>query len=482
MSFRVTPQVILNSALANSSLEMSRLADLQLQASTGKRINAPSDAPLDLSSLLASKAQDLRLDTYLSNINSAKSVLDTSVSSLQDASNILTKAKSLAIEASNSSNTAEAQNSIAQEVDELLARLLDLANTQSNGRYLYGGVAVDTKPFVETTDSLGRIQSVTYQGVDQRGAMLISPQHTVDTYYSGAQVFQTRNRQTTVYTGNTGAAAGTGTDTALGQGTLQVRHTSTTFAPGSGVQAGASSAAGDTILGASGTHKLTIVDTSGTGAAGTVSLDGGPAIAFTNADTDLAVTNGSGDIVYVNTTAIAAGFNGTVDITANGTLSVDGGASTVPINFSANQAIVDSQTGAITNVASSGIARTGDAHLEYSGTSDVFQVLMALRDDLRNTRGLSATEQTAVLSSRIGEIDRVHADVLRTVGEQSASLQNMESLSSHLQDVQVTAKKLISELEDADVGQLVLKLQAQQNLLQATFTATSHVLNLSLLQ
>ena len=86
--------------------------------------------------------------------------------------------------------------------------------------------------------------------------MLISPQHTVDTYYSGAQDFQTRERQTTVYTGNTGAVAGTGTDTAIGQGTLQVRHTSTTFAAGSGVQTGVSSAASDTILGAAGAHKL----------------------------------------------------------------------------------------------------------------------------------------------------------------------------------------------------------------------------------
>src|SRR5439155_11953260 len=100
-------------------------------------------------------------------------------------------------------------------------------------------------------------------------------------------------------------------------------HTSTTYQAGSGVQTGSGSAAGDTVIGPAGAHQLTIVDTSGTGAAGTVSLDGGPAVAFTNADTNLKVSGPNGQVVFVDTTAITANFNGTVNITANGTVSVD---------------------------------------------------------------------------------------------------------------------------------------------------------------
>ena len=59
------------------------------------------------------------------------------------------------------------------------------------------------------------------------------------------------------------AAAGTDTDSATGQAVLTISHTATTFAAGSGVQAGTSSPGGDTILGPAGAHTLTIIDTSG---------------------------------------------------------------------------------------------------------------------------------------------------------------------------------------------------------------------------
>ena len=122
---------------------------------------------------------------------------------------------------------------------------------------------------------------------------------------------------------------------------MTITHTGTTYAAGSGVQAGSSSASGDTILGPPGSHTLQITDTSGNGTAGTVSLDGGPPIAFTNGDTNLQVTNSSGDVVYINTSAITAGFNDSVAISTTGTMSVDGGATSTPITYAANQAVTD---------------------------------------------------------------------------------------------------------------------------------------------
>ena len=106
---------------------------------------------------------------------------------------------------------------------------------------------------------------------------------------------------------------------------------------------------------------LNINDTSGTGASGTVSLNGGPTVAFTNTDTDLSVTGPLGETVFINTTAITPGFNGNVDITAAGTLSTDAGTSETVINFSANQIVTNNQTGQVTNIDSSAIRRVGVA-------------------------------------------------------------------------------------------------------------------------
>src|SRR5262249_4220085 len=149
--------------------------------------------------------------------------------------------------------------------------------------------------------------------------------------------------------------------------------------------------------------------------------------------------------------------------TATGSLSVDGGATTTPINFSANQVVADAASGAVTNVNSTAIRRAGDVHLEYAGTADAFQTLIALRDELRNTRGLSDHDQALALAGRIGDVQRVHDSILQTVGVQAADLQNLDGLEGRLQDVQLETRKLVSDTESVDIADVVVKLQEQTN-------------------
>jgi flagellar hook-associated protein 3 len=482
MDMRVTPSVILSQLLAAAQQHTDLLAQLQQEASSGLRLQQPSDDPQAMVSLLASKAQDARLGTYLQNIQTAQSPLNASVSALQDVNSILSQAKQIAIQGS--SSVRDSDNSfetLAQQVDNLLSRLVGDANSQSDGQYIFAGAAPNTIPFVVTNDSQGRPQSVVYHGSSQTATAPVSQQQSVNTLYPGSEVFQQRQRGATVFTGNTGAATGTGTDSAVGEGTLLVAHTSTSYASGSGVQPGTSSVAGDTILGPSGANTLTIVDTSGTGASGTISLNGGTPVAFTNGDTNLEVTGPQGAVAYVNTTAITPAFNGTVNITANGSLSVDGGASSVPINFSSNQVVTNSTTGAVTNVNSTNIRSTGADQVEYTGTFDAFQVLMALRDDLRNTQGLGSTQQIQSVSQLIGEVDRVSSSVSDILGQQSATLQNLSAVQGNLQQVQLDTKQRESNLGDADITSVVVGIQQQQQLLQLTFDVTARSFDQSLL-
>ena len=482
MDLRVTPQVVVSRGIEYARRSSDELARLQDEASSGKRLLNPSDDPVATVAVLANRAQSGRLDSYLANIHEARGSLDVGVSALQETSDILSQARQIAIEGSHATIDSNAAQGLATEVDALLARLIDAANTQNAGRYVFAGTAVGTAPFsVASRDSGGYVQSVVYGGATDRLDTTVSAQQNMATFYTGNEVFQSSTRGATSFSGDTGAAAGTGTDSATGQGTLLVQHTATSYAAGSGVQTGTSSAAGDTILGPAGAHTLTVVDTSGTGASGTVSLDGASPIAFSNADTDLKVTGPNGGVVYVNTTAITAGFNGAVAITADGTLSVDNGASATALNFSGNQIVSDSTTGAVTNVDSTSIRRTGSNHLDYTGTYDAFQILIALRDDLRNTRGLSDADRSQSLSARLGELDRVRNNVVQVMGEQSAGLQNLDALERRVQDVQLETTKLTSELESADLSAVVISLQSQQNLLQLTLASTARLMNQSLL-
>jgi flagellar hook-associated protein 3 len=482
MDVRISPQVIIDLALASIRQHSDLLGHLQEEAATGNRLLAPSDDPLATVQVMSLNAQNLRFDADLANVQSATADLNQGVSVLQEADNILTSASQLASEAANSTNDPASFHGYATTASALLDQMLGLANTANGGRYIFSGTSPGTIPFaVASRDSAGRPASIVYQGSLQATQVPIGAGHNIATLYPGDQVFQQRSRSATIYTGSTGAVAGSGTDSATGTGTLVVAHTNTSYAGASGVQAGTNSANGDTIIGPAGSHTLTVVDTSGTGASGTVSLDGGPAVAFTNADTNLVVTGPSGETVYVDTTAISPGFNGTVAITANGALSTDGGASTVAINFTANQIVTNSVTGAVTNVDSSNIRRSGTENLDYSGTYDVFQVLIALRDDLLNTRGLSQSDQIQAISNRLGELDRVRGGISQALGEQSASLQNLSALTNRIKQVQLDLQSRAGDLQGADISQVVIGLQSQQNFLTLALGALARIMNHSLL-
>ncbi len=468
---RVTPAMFSLHATQNARRHSHQLSILQQQASTGLRLLKPSDDPAAMRSVLVQKIEDNRIETQLANIQDARTKLNVSVSNLSEINKIFVRAQDIALEG----NQSDQPEVLAQEVDGLIDRLLTIANTQHDGQYIFSGTAVKTQPFV--ADDSG----VRYAGASDRMQVSLDRSVWFDTFYSGAEIFQSRSRQQTVFLGGTGAAAGTGTDNGIGQGALLVQHTSTTYAGASGVQAGTGSAANDTIIGPAGAHTLTLNDTSGTGAGGTVSLNGGEAVAFTSADTNLKVTGPLGEVVYIDTTGITAGFNGTVDITANGTLSLDGGTTQTAIDFSANQVVTDSATGSIVNVDSTGIRQAGTSHLEFTGTSDAFQALNELRDELRNARGLSSSEFHQAMSRRITDLNRVRNSISDVVGQQSVELESLDALESRAQDLQLDVRKLISDLESADISETVINLQTEQNLLQFTYSSSVRLIDMSLL-
>ncbi len=396
MELRVSVQSLVNQSIYYEQQQSAALSQLQQQASSGNRILTPSDDPLGAAAVINYNTQDANEGTSLTNVNTAANDLNVSVSTLQSASNVLVSAKSLATQAVNPGNDQNALNAIATQVSDLLTQLTNLANTQNNGQYVFGGTKTQVAPFV--TDASG---NVSYVGGTQSATVPVSPTESATTYSPGSVIFQSQDRGASVYTGNTGAAAGTGTDSATGLGTLLVTHTSTTYGGASGVAASASqSAAGDTIIGPAGANTLTVVDTSGNGSAGTVSLNGGTPVAFANTDHNLLVTGPSGEVVYVDTSNIAAGYSSTVPITANGTLSVPGGTP-VAINFSANQ-VVAGPDGTVTNVNSTNIRQAGAESVSYTGTYSAFQILTALQSQLQNTQNLSSRRSSRRFQARSG--------------------------------------------------------------------------------
>jgi flagellar hook-associated protein 3 FlgL len=122
------------------------LAEIQYQIATQSKVNKPSDNPLSNSRIMRLQSQLKNINTYRTNISYGKSMLDNTITSLDsmqseilNVMDELTKLNSPIVD-----NTLE---SFASYIDGSIKILVDLANTDFNGQYSFGGAENGSKPF-----------------------------------------------------------------------------------------------------------------------------------------------------------------------------------------------------------------------------------------------------------------------------------------------------------------------------------------------
>ena len=474
MAFRVTQSGLYSAAISTLRKQTTSLNKLQTQVLTGKAIVNPSDDPIGSRAIVLHKSVLEQLGSRVTSIKTARNMLSQSEVQLTDAQDIFIRAREIALSARQSTDGTELRT-LATEVDKMLERMVSIANTKDQGLYLYSGNQSTTPPY-ELVDG-----KVIYSGGDSSVSVPSGDGVELPMLYSGANVFQNTVRGDTLVLGSTGLKAGNGTDSGFGHSQVQVVHTATNFAAGSGVLSGASGAAKDTVLGPAGTHSLVIKDTSGTGAAGTISLNGGPEIAFTNADADLKVTGPNGEVVHLDTRNITPGFNGTIGVGGDGTLSIDGGATTVPLTYATEVQLFDSRTGEVTNLDTSAVKLAGTADIEYEGTADAFNALIELRDTLRNKDQMSSQDWQAAMGRRIGDVERMQDHMYDIRGAQAVSQQQLNELQTRTEDLTLSTKTALTDVENVDITDVVVRLQEAQNQMQFALAAIAKLNDVSLL-
>lgn len=186
MSDRITINAINNTILADNQRTISRLANYQEQLSSGKRINQVSDDPGAARSALRYRAESMQTTKYLDNITKGDSFITASDSAMEQMSQVLNDAKSLAVQGANGTQDAASRKALGQSVDSLLTRLVDLANTVHDGRYLFSGTATFTQPFVRSADGA----TVDYQGNLDTFEVQIGPGSHVNVNQDGNTLFK----------------------------------------------------------------------------------------------------------------------------------------------------------------------------------------------------------------------------------------------------------------------------------------------------
>ena len=162
----------------NSILEQQgKLAEIQEQVASGRRIVRPSDDPSG-SSQIVRLTQAIELNTqYQRNISIIDNRLSLEEITLESFQNGLIRIRELALQANNATLTQADRQAIAQEVSERLQELLALGNTRdANDEYLFSGFSVKTQPFSENPDG-----SFSYNGDQgQRQIQIASGRQVAD--------------------------------------------------------------------------------------------------------------------------------------------------------------------------------------------------------------------------------------------------------------------------------------------------------------
>jgi flagellar hook-associated protein 3 FlgL len=150
---RISDQMLSNRYLSNLNSSKAKLNKLQTQISTQKKINSPSDSPTGTSTLIRITDQIESTKTYINNINKSRTFLDDTLFVMDSMNSELTNIMVKLTELINPTNQGNL-TLYSDQVDKSLNIILDLANIQSDGKYIFGGTDLSSAPFAKTEDGM----------------------------------------------------------------------------------------------------------------------------------------------------------------------------------------------------------------------------------------------------------------------------------------------------------------------------------------
>ncbi len=178
---RVTQAGLWQLVRQNLAANATRTRQVEEQAITGLAVNRPSDAPALLSQIDRLHAATMDQDVYEQNGGQSLARLNQMDSELGHVHDALSRARELVVQSSGDLMSAEQRTYVALEVEALRATVLQSANSNLAGRYLFSGNAWDTEPF----DAAG-----TYMGSTDEPRTRVGANTWVTSSLDGSSVFQ----------------------------------------------------------------------------------------------------------------------------------------------------------------------------------------------------------------------------------------------------------------------------------------------------
>ncbi len=144
---RVTNAIIYNNIVKYINENYDKINSLNEEIASGKKINNLSDAPLETSKILRLNKQISSITQYSKNITTASIWLKTTDTALMQLKSLNTKVREITTQAATESLNYEQRKILATQINTIADSVMEIATTDINGKYIFSGYKVETKPF-----------------------------------------------------------------------------------------------------------------------------------------------------------------------------------------------------------------------------------------------------------------------------------------------------------------------------------------------
>ncbi len=156
---RVTSTSIQN-MVGNISSKQSQLYELYNKINNdGQKYTNISENPIDAADIVRLNKQLSEIGAYSRNVQNATTQINAQDEAFSTIVDKLQRINDLAIQAANSASGEDGFKACKAEIEELKKTIVNLANTQYDGKYIFAGTNVTTKPFELADDG-----TITYHG------------------------------------------------------------------------------------------------------------------------------------------------------------------------------------------------------------------------------------------------------------------------------------------------------------------------------
>jgi flagellar hook-associated protein 3 len=417
---RITENAFVSDFLRNITKSRARLNRLNNQLSSQQKVLTASDDPDASNLIMRLDAAISRMGQYKKNADDAQSTLKATSTALKSASDISRSIKDII---SGTANVKDPQvlRQLGEQVGQLLDHALEIANTNFNRKYIFGGSNSTSPPYTWG----GVPPSVQYNGNADQLKIPVGDGLTQTVNLPGSDVFPD------------------------GNGTLGISFANTLDR--------------NAAIGTTTTTNAVVTDTAGVAHAVVFSFTKSAANRWTMTSapaggSNATISGGSGELVFDPTSGQLAPETNVAPLSLTPT-----GATPAP------KLVVDLDSSALAE----GTPGAPIAATSQNGSTLIFNRMAALRDELMSGKTPSVGE-FAVWQNITDQLMRQEAQA----GFLSTNLDNAKNYLN-LQEVQYQNQR--SDVQDVDVAEIGIKLKYEETMLDAALSVGAQIIPKSLL-